>query len=205
MAKLLYMTITSLDGFIEDSEGDFGWGVPSPELHQFFNDLQRPIGTHLYGRRLYETMAVWETMKLDESLAGLEEEAIDYQKLWRAAEKIVYSTTLQETWTARTKLENVFDVDAVRALKESAETDLVIGGAALASSAFAAGLIDEVHQTISPVILGAGKPAYSAQLTIDLELLDHRRFESGAVHLHYKVKQRRELGAITTAEELPTN
>jgi dihydrofolate reductase len=188
------MIQTSLDGYIEDSDGNFDWSVPSAEVHQYINDLQRAVGTHLYGRRLYETMAVWETMEFDgvtsddDPFAEIEDQGREYQQIWRATDKIVYSGTLEEVWTPRTKLEPAFDLEAVRALKVSLDKDIVIGGAALASSGFNAGLIDEVRTTVSPVLIGAGKPAFPTDLKIDLELIDERRFENGAVHLHYRVK-----------------
>lgn len=187
MAKLYYTTLMSLDGFIEDAEGNFDWGMPSPEVHKFVNDLVRPVGTYLFGRRLYETMAVWETMELGD-LDGLDDAFTDFQSIWRTADKIVYSATLEEVWTARTTLEERFDVDSVRRLKETSATDLEIGGAALASAAFEAGLIDEIRATISPVAIGTGKPSLPTRMRLDLELLDEHRFKNGAVHLHYKVK-----------------
>ena len=192
MAKLIYMTNTSLDGFIEDTEGKFDFAFPTPELHQFYNDVARPIGTQIYGRRLYETMAVWETMEFDdepgEEFAGLEKESADFQSIWIAADKIVYSRTLEKVWTPRTTLRSEFDADAIRALKESSDSDMIIGGAGLAAAAFAAGLIDEIRLTLAPVVIGAGKPAFSPELKLELELLDERRFDNGSVHLHHRVK-----------------
>jgi dihydrofolate reductase len=194
MAKLLYGTSTSLDGFIEDVDGNFDFTVPTPEVHQFFNDVYRPVGTHISGRRLYETMAVWETMDFEhppedqpEELAALKPQGIDFQQIWRGADKIVYSTTLEEVWTPRTELRSEFDVDEVRELKESASADILIGGATLAQTAFAAGLIDEVHLTLAPATLGAGKPALPTDLKLDLELIDQRRFDNGSVNLQYRV------------------
>jgi dihydrofolate reductase len=191
MAKLIYSTNASLDGFIENSDGDFNFAVPSAELHQFFNDEFRDVGTHFYGRKLYETMAVWETMDLDgegpPEMAQLIEPGRDFQQIWRGADKIVYSTTLEEVWTPRTQLRSSFDADALRAFKESADSDAIIGGANLAASAFSAGLIDEVSLTLSPVAIGAGKPALPTDLVLDLELLHQRRFDNGAVNVQYKV------------------
>jgi dihydrofolate reductase len=190
MAKLVYSIQTSLDGYIEDSDGKFDFGFPTPEEHQFFNDMLRPAGLHLYGRRMYETMAVWETMDFDEQHEGFEdlkEQGIDFQQVWRAADKIVYSTTLDEVWTPRTELRSEFNVDAVRELKQAASSDIVIGGAGLAAAAFAAGLIDEVRTTLFPALVGAGKPAFPTDQKIDVELIDEHRFASGAVHLHYRV------------------
>lgn len=191
MAKLIYSTNASLDGFIEDSDGDFNFSVPSAELHQFFNDEFRDVGTHVYGRKLYETMAVWETMDLEAEgppeLEHLKEPGKDFQQVWRAADKIVYSTTLEEVWTARTELRSSFDAEDLRAFVDSADSDVIIGGANLAASAFAAGLIDEISLTLTPVAIGAGKPALPTDLVLDLELLKQRRFDNGAVNLQYKV------------------
>jgi dihydrofolate reductase len=153
--------------------------MPSKQVHAFVNDLERPLGTHLYGRRLYGVMTAWETMESDEP------EMRDFAELWRAAEKIVYSTTLRKVTTARTTLERRFDPEVVARLK--ADRELSIGGATLAAHAFRAGLIDECHLLLSPVIIGGGLPALPRDLRIELELLDERRFENGVVHLHYKV------------------
>lgn len=192
MAKLIYSTNASLDGFIENSDGDFNFSVPSAELHQFFNDEFRDVGTHIYGRKLYETMAVWETMDLDgegpPEMANLVEPGRDFQQIWRGADKIVYSTTLEEVWTPRTELRSSLDVEAIGAFVESADSDVIIGGANLAASAFAAGLIDEISITLSSVSVGAGKPALPTDQTLELELLNERRFDNGAVNLQYKVK-----------------
>lgn len=194
MAKIIYATNTSLDGYIEDAEGKFDFGFPSPEVHQFINDAVRDVGTHILGRKLYETMGEWETMDVDnvpedtpQAMRDLQPQSKDFKQIWIAADKIVYSTTLEEVWTARTELRSVFDVDALRAFKESADADAIIGGAGLASSAFAAGLIDEVHQIVFPVTVGAGKPAFPTDQSIELELIDLRRFEDGVVHLKYGV------------------
>jgi dihydrofolate reductase len=192
MAKLIYSTNASLDGFIENSDGDFNFAVPSAELHQFFNDEFRDVGTHIYGRKLYESMAVWETMDLDgegpPEMADLVEPGRDFQQIWRGADKIVYSTTLDEVWTPRTELRSSFDAEAIRSFVESAESDVIIGGANLAASAFAAGLIDEISLTLSSVSVGAGKPALPTDLVLGLDLLRERRFDNGAVNLQYKVK-----------------
>jgi len=192
MAKLIYSTNASLDGFIENSDGDFGFSVPSAELHQFFNDEFRDVGTHIYGRKLYETMAVWETMDLDgegpPEMADLVEPGRDFQQIWRGADKLVYSTTLDEVWTPRTELRSSFDAQAIREFVDSADSDVIIGGANLAASAFAAGVIDEVSLTLTPVAVGAGKPALPTNLVLDLDLLNERRFDNGAVNLRYRVK-----------------
>lgn len=191
MSKLIYSTNASLDGFIENSDGDFNFAVPSAELHQFFNDEFRGVGTHIYGRKLYETMAVWETMDLDAEgppeMANLVEPGRDFQQIWRGADKIVYSTTLDEVWTPRTELRSSFDAEEIRAFVDSADSDVIIGGADLAASAFAAGLIDEVSITLSPVAIGAGKPALPTDLVLNLDLLKERRFDNGAVNVQYKV------------------
>lgn len=191
MAKLIYSTNASLDGFIEDRDGDFNFSVPSAELHQFFNDEFRDVGTHIYGRKLYESMAVWETMDLDadgpSEFEHLKEVSKDFQQVWRGANKIVYSRSLDEVWTPRTELRSSFDADAIRSFVESADADVIIGGANLAETAFAAGLIDEISLTLTPVAVGAGKPALPTNLVLDLDLLSERRFDNGAVNLQYKV------------------
>jgi dihydrofolate reductase len=185
MAKLIYSNIASLDGYIEDTDGKFDWAMPSEEVHAFENELMRPLGTHLYGRRLYETMRYWEAVD-----PVFEQEPIyqDFASIWRAADKVVYSTTLEEPSTARTRIEREFDPEAVRRLKEGADRDLAIGGPGLAAEAFRAGLVDEVHLVLVPVIVGSGKHALPEDVRVNLELLDERRFGDGAVHLHYRVR-----------------
>jgi dihydrofolate reductase len=185
VAKLIYSNIASLDGYIEDEDGEFGWARPSEEVHAFENELMRPLGTHLYGRRLYETMRFWET---DDP--GFDESPVyrDFATIWRATDKIVYSRTLDEPSTARTQIEREFDPEAVRRLKESADRDLAIGGPGLASEAFRAGLVDEIHLVLVPVVVGGGKPALPKGVQANLELLDERRFDNGSVHLHYRVR-----------------
>jgi dihydrofolate reductase len=182
MAKLIYIANISLDGYIEDEHGSFDWTEPDDELFAFLTDLLRRAGTYLYGRRLYETMAVWET---DPTLAAQSELMADFATVWQAADKIVYSTTLDATSTARTQLERRFDPDAVRNLKASAGRDLTIGGAALAAQAFGAELVDESHLMIHPVLVGGGKPAFTRDARARLELLDEHRFGNGVVHLGY--------------------
>ena len=184
MAKLTYLTIASLDGYMADEDGDFGWARPDEEVHTFVNDLERGVGTHLYGRRMYETMAVWET---DPSLAADSATAADYARIWLAAEKVVYSKTLESAVTARTTIERDFDPDDVREMKASAAADLSIGGAELAAAAFAAGLIDECHCIVAPAIVGGGKRALPDGMRLDLELEDERRFAGGMVYLRYRV------------------
>jgi dihydrofolate reductase len=184
MARLIYSTIQSLDGYIEDADGDFGWAEPDEEVHQLFNDLLRPVGTYLYGRRMYETMAVWET---DPALAAGPPVVADFAKIWQAADKVVYSTTLDRPVTARTRIERSFDPDAVRDLKASADRDLEIGGAQLAAQALRAGLVDEVSMVLAPVVVGGGKPALPDGVRLGLELVDQRRLASGMAYLAYRV------------------
>jgi dihydrofolate reductase len=184
MSKLIYIANVSLDGYIEDSNGNFDWTEPSDEYLAFITDLVRASGTYLYGRRLYETMAVWET---DPALAAQSELMRDFADVWQAANKVVYSTTLHEVSTAKTQLERNFDPDTVRDLKASAANDLTVGGANLAAHAFGAGLVDECHLFIGPVFVGAGKSALPRDTRADLELLDERRFSSGVVYVRYRV------------------
>ncbi len=184
MAKLIYAPIASLDGYVEDENGNFDWARPDAEVFAFVNDLERPIGTHLYGRRMYETLRVWETMGSD----GDEAPVIrDFGEIWRAAEKIVYSRTLQSAPTARTRVEREFEPEAIRALKASVERDIAVGGAELAGQAIAAGLVDECHLLLGPVVVGGGKRALPTGVRAQLALLDQRRFENGVVHLHYAI------------------
>jgi dihydrofolate reductase len=182
VALLLYSTLMSLDGYVEDSTGDFGWAAPSDEVHAFVNDRLRDVGTHLYGRRLYETMAVWET---DPALVHGSAVARDFAAVWQAADKVVYSTTLRDVATRRTRIERTFAADDVRALKAAADRDLLVGGAELAGQAFRQGLVDEVHLYVTPVAVGGGKPALPADVRLDLSLLDERRFSGGTVYLRY--------------------
>jgi dihydrofolate reductase len=184
VAKLLYTVNTSLDGYIEDTEGDFSWGVPDDEIHLFFNDLIRSLGTLLYGRRMYETMAVWET---DPSLAEGSEIARDFAEVWQAADKIVYSTTLRDVTTERTRIVRSFDAGEIERLKQDADADIGIGGPGLAAHAFRAGLVDEYLPVLHPVAVGDGKSALPSDLFLKLELLDTRRFASGVTHLRYAI------------------
>ena len=176
MAKLIYAAIASLDGYVEDEEGRFDWAAPDDEVHAFVNDLDRPIGTYLYGRRMYETMVFWETVSTG-----------DYAAMWRAAQKIVYSRALQTVSSARTRIEREFDRDAVRRLKRSSGADIAVGGAELAGHAIGAGLVDECHLFLCPIVVGGGKRALPDNVRAQLELLDERRFRNGVVHLHYRV------------------
>jgi dihydrofolate reductase len=184
MAKLIYSAIASLDGFIADADGRFDWAAPSDEVHAFVNDLERPIGTYLYGRRMYEVMAVWETMD-----AGPEQARPmrDFAQIWRAADKVVFSKTLATASSARTRIERDFDPEAIRRAKAEAERDITVGGANLAGQALAAGLVDEVQLFLTPIIVGGGTPALPDGVRVELELLGERRFGSGVVHLHYRV------------------
>jgi dihydrofolate reductase len=183
VGKLTYAGIASLDGYVEDEAGGFDWAEPDEELHAFVNDLDRKLGTHLYGRRMYETMVAWETID-----NGPDQPAAirDYAAIWRAAEKVVYSSTLVEARSARTRIEPEFDPVAVRRLVASAERDVGIGGPALAAAAFAADLVDEVHLFLHPVVVGGGKPALPRGRRLSLELVDQGRFDGGVVHLHYR-------------------
>jgi dihydrofolate reductase len=184
MAKLIYTTIASLDGYVEDSQGRFDWAAPDEEVHAFVNDLERPIGTYLYGRRMYETMVFWETVS-----TGLDQPAVtrEFAEVWRAAEKIVYSRTLETPSSARTRVERDFDPAAVRQLKDSSVSDITVGGAELAGEAMAAGLVDECHVFLAPVVVGGGKRAFSDHVHARLGLLAEDRFGSGVVHLQYGI------------------
>jgi dihydrofolate reductase len=179
MGRLVYSAIASLDGYIADEQGDFDWSAPDDEVHAFVNDLTRPARTHLLGRRMYEVLAVWETM--DDPAPEMQ----DFAQIWRAAEKVVYSTTLQEVSSERTRLERSFEPGAVRAIKE--QGDCTVGGAALAAEAMRAGLVDEVQLLLSPVIVGGGTRALPDRVRLDLELVDERRFGNGTVYLRYRV------------------
>jgi dihydrofolate reductase len=184
VAKLTYSTIASLDGYVEDEQGKFGWAAPDEEVHAFVNELERPLGTYLYGRRMYETMVAWETM---DTGPGRPAVIRDYAAIWRAAEKVVYSRGLKDPDSARTRLESEFDPAAVAQLKASAEADIGIGGPGLAAAAFAAGLIDELGLFLVPAIVGGGKPALPDGVSVELELIDERRFGNGTIYLRYRV------------------
>jgi dihydrofolate reductase len=180
VARLIYSAIASLDGYVADEQGKFDWAAPEEEVHTFVNELERAAGTYLYGRRMYETMASWETVQSDQP------EIRDFAELWRAADKIVYSTTLAEVSTARTRIERRFEPEAVRRLKATAERDITVGGSALAADALRAGLVDELHLFAVPIVIGGGTRWLPDGLRIALELLDERRFAGGVVHLHYR-------------------
>lgn len=185
MARLIYSPITSLDGYIEDADGRFDWAVPDEEAHAFINDLLRPVGTHLYGRRMYEVMSVWEA---DQTLPEQSPAMRDFAEIWRAADKIVYSRTLEAVSTRRTRLEHRFDPDAIRELKQDAKADLTVAGPELAGHAFDAGLVDECNLFLAPVVVGAGKRGLPDGVRLDLELLDERRFPNGMAFLRYRVR-----------------
>jgi dihydrofolate reductase len=183
MAKLIYSAITSLDGYIENEEGNFDWAAPDEEVHCFVNDLERPVGTYLYGRRMYETMVYWETAQV---LADDPPCVRDFTALWQAAEKIVYSNSLEAVSSAKTRREREFDPRVIQELKATRERDITVGGPNLAAQAFKAGLIDECQLFLTPVVVGGGKPSLPDNVRLELELLSERRFESGVVFLHYR-------------------
>lgn len=185
MADLFFSMTASLDGYIADEEGRFDWAEPSPEVHAFVNDLHRDVGTYLFGRRAYEVMAVWETLPLEDESPYMR----DYAEIWRAADKVVYSTTLEDISTRRTTLERSFDAGRVREMKRSAARDLNVGGAGLAADAFRAGLVDEVRLFVAPVIVGAGTRALPDGVRTRLSLLDERAFGNGTVYLRYRVER----------------
>lgn len=179
--RLIYSALCSLDGYTVDAEGRFDWAAPDAEVHAFVNDLERPVGTHLYGRRMYETLAVWET--LDDPAPQMR----DFAQIWRAADKVVYSTTLAAPTTSRTRIERSFDPDAVRALKADATADLTIGGPTLAAQAIRAGLVDELQLLLSPIVVGGGMRALPDAVRLQLQLTDQRRFGNGVAFLRYAV------------------
>jgi dihydrofolate reductase len=182
MARLIYSPIASLDGYLADEAGNFDWAVPDEEVHAFINDLDRPVGTYLYGRRMYETMVGWET---DHTLADKSPLMRDFAQIWRAAEKIVYNRTLAAVSTARTRIKRDFDPEAVRRMKVLAGRDLIVGGPELAAQAFEAGLVDECHLFVAPIMVGGGKQSLPNNVRLELQLLDERRFDSGMVYLSY--------------------
>ncbi|SEE98289.1 Dihydrofolate reductase [Arthrobacter alpinus] len=185
MAKLIYTAITSLDGYIEDRNGNFDWAMPDEEVHGYVNNLERGNGTFLLGRRMYQTMAVWEEIHVQ---SGHPEVMRDYAAIWHGGDKVVYSGTLDHATTERTRIERVFDPENVRRMKADSATDLSVGGAQLAGVALRAGLVDEIHLLISPVLVGGGKPALPEIDATRLELLGQRGFGNGVVHLHYAVR-----------------
>jgi dihydrofolate reductase len=180
---LIFSAITSLDGYIEDTTGNFDWAMPDDEVNHFINDLEAPIGTYLYGRGMYETMVYWETAQ---SVVDLDPQSQDFGEIWRAAQKIVYSTSLVAVSSARTQIERVFDPKAIQEMKSSRERDLTVAGPNLAAHAFRAGLVDECQLFLVPVAVGGGKHALPAQTRLNFDLVDERRFRSGVIFLHYR-------------------
>jgi dihydrofolate reductase len=185
MARLIYSGIMSLDGYVADEAGNFDWSAPDEEVHTYLNDLERPIGTFLLGRRMYEVLVPWETMH---TLPDQPPFMLDFAGIWQAADKIVYSTTLATVSTARTQIERAFDPDAVRQLKETAPRDISVGGSELAAQAIKAGLVDELHMYVTPVVVGGGTSFMPDEVRLELELLDERRFGNGVVHMRYRVR-----------------
>ena len=183
MAKLIYIANTSLDGYCEDPDGGIDFGEPDEEYFGYINDLERPVGAYLYGRRMYEAMVYWETVPVSEQPPWV----ADFTTIWRGADKVVFSETLTEVASARTTLEREFNVGAIRQMKSESTHDLTVGGAELAAQAFEAGLVDECHLFFWPVVLGGGKPALPRSERLDLQLLDERRSRSGVVHAHYRI------------------
>jgi dihydrofolate reductase len=179
---LSYSMISSLDGYTADTAGKFDWAEPDEEVVAAVNDLERGIGTYLYGRRMYEVMRYWETESMQERSPADR----DFAQIWRAADKIVYSTTLRSASSARTRIEPRFDPEAVRALKDGG--DVSVGGPGLASAAIAAGLVDEFHLFAAPVAVGGGTPVFPAGTRVQLDLVDQRRFDSGFVYLRYRAR-----------------
>jgi len=183
VAKLIYSVITSLDGYAADQDGNFDWAVPDEEVHTFVNDLERPLGTYLYGRRMYETMIFWEK---PENVANEPPYVQEYARIWQAANKLVYSRSIEKPSSVRTRIEKEFDSEVVRRLKESSRRDISVGGPELAAHAIKAGLVDEYRLLVTPVVVGGGKRALPDNLRMKLELLDEHRFRSGVVQLHYR-------------------
>jgi dihydrofolate reductase len=182
VTRLIYTAITSLDGYVADEDGKFDWAEPNEEVHTFVNDLERSVGTYLLGRRMYEVMLAWETIDLADQPPFIR----DFAEIWRATEKIVYSKTLEAVSSARTRIERDFDPEAVRQLKASAARDLTVGGPELAAQAFKAGLVDECHLFLAPVVVGGGKQSLPDDVRLKLDLLDERHFRNGMVHLRYR-------------------
>ena len=187
MARLVYSVLTSLDGYVVDADGGFEWAAPDEEVHTFVNDQERTVGTYLYGRRMYDVMSVWQDMAPDGQAEAEPGVVRDYAQVWRAADKVVFSRTLDEVRTPRTRLEHDFDPQRVRELVATADRDVSVGGPTLAAEALRAGLVDELHQFLTPVVVGGGTSWLPDGLRLDLELLDEHRFRGGVVHLHHRV------------------
>jgi dihydrofolate reductase len=185
MAKLIYSAITSLDGYVADVDGNFDWAVPDEEVHTFINALERPVGTYLYGRRMYEVMVGWESAH---TLADQPPFMEDFAQIWQAADKIVYTKTLETVSSTRTRIERDLDPEAVRQMKARAGHDIIVGGPDLAAQAIKAGLVDEWHLFVAPSVVGGGKQSLPNNVRLKLELLNERRFGSGMVYLHYRTK-----------------
>jgi dihydrofolate reductase len=186
VARLIYSAIASLDGYVADEDGRFDWAVPDEEVHAFVNDLERPVGTYLYGRRMYEVMAGWESVGTADGQSPVMQ---DFAAIWQAADKVVYSRTLDRVSSARTRIEREFDPVTVRRMKAEATSDLTVGGPGLAAQALAAGLVDECHLFVAPILVGGGARSLAADVRLRLELLGERRFGNGMVHLHYRARQ----------------
>ena len=184
MAKLIYSAISSIDGFVADEDGNFDWAAPDGDVHAFVNDLERPVGTYLYGRRMYEVMVAWETMGLADQPPAVR----DYAEIWRAADKVVYSKTMETVSSARTRIERDFDPEAVRRLTTAAERNISVGGPHLAAQAFTFGLVDEIHLFFIPIVVGGGTASLPNDVRRELELLNERRFDSGMVLVHYRTR-----------------
>jgi dihydrofolate reductase len=185
MAKLIYSAIMSLDGYVADEDGNFDWAAPNEEVHAFVNDLERSVGTYLYGRRMYEVMGAWETMDTSADQPAVVQ---DYAEIWRAADKIVYSKTLETVSSSRTRIERDLDHEAVRQMKAAAGRDISVGGPDLAAQAIKAGLVDEYHLFLMPILVGGGKRSLPVNVRLRLQLLDEHRFSNGVVHLHYRTR-----------------
>jgi dihydrofolate reductase len=186
MGRVIYSMVCSLDGYISDREGSFEWAAPDDEVHAFVNEQERQVGTYLYGRRLYEVMRYWETAGADPDTPPVEQE---YAEVWRSADKVVYSRTLAEVETSRTRLEREFDADAVRRMAQAADRDVSVGGPVLAEAALRAQVVDECRLFVCPVVVGGGHPALPSDLRLDLQLLDERRFAGGVVYLRYAIRR----------------
>ena len=184
MATLIYSALTSLDGYVADEDGTFDWAEPEEEVHTAVNDLERQVGTYLYGRRMYEVLVAWETLDLADQPPFIRE----YAEIWRAADKIVYTTTLQTVSSTRTRIERAFDPEAVRQMKASSGRDISVGGPHLAARAIEAGLVDEFHLFLTPIVVGGGTRALPDDVRVELTLVDERRFGNGVVHLHYRTR-----------------
>ena len=183
MSRLLFAALASLDGYMADEDGNFDWAAPDGEEHRFINDLQRDVGLHLYGRRMYEVLVAWETMELE----GEPEWIADFARIWRSADKVVYSSSLSEVSSERTRIERAFEPEGIRRLKAEGGPDMLIGGPTLAARAFEAGIVDEVHLFVAPVIVGGGLRALPADVRLDLELIAEQRFGNGVVYLGYRL------------------